>query len=173
MLVKHQALVMSKSRDKIQHIDDAIITASAWTKNEMTVFTNGVFDIIHPGHVLYLEEAKSLGTKLIVGLNSDQSAKLLGKGDHRPINDENARAMVLAGLESVDLIVLFDDETPLKLIEGLSPNILVKGGDYSIDMIVGADDVLKKGGQVHSLKFVDGYSTTAIEQRILKAGLDQ
>ncbi len=164
---------MSKSKEKIQSLYKAIKLVDDWAQTEKTVFTNGVFDLIHPGHVLYLEEAKSLGTKLIVGLNSDHSVKTLGKGAHRPINHSEARAIVLAGLESVDLIVYFDNETPLELIENLKPNVLVKGGDYTLEQIVGAKEVLDNGGKVQSLSFVKGYSTTAVEQRILKAGLEQ
>jgi len=130
------------------------------------VFTNGVFDLIHPGHILYLEEAAQLGTKLIIGLNSDTSAKTLNKGDHRPINDEIARAIVISALKSVDAVVLFDESTPISLIEAIKPDTLVKGGDYSIDQIVGADIVIANGGQVKTLQFVEGYSTTAIEQKI-------
>lgn len=163
----------NKLSAKIQSIEQATETIKNWSDQEKIVFTNGVFDLIHPGHVLYLEEAKCLGTRLIVGLNSDDSAKRLGKGSNRPINDENSRALVIAALESVDLVVLFDQETPLDLITTLKPNVLVKGGDYSIDQIVGAELVIADGGKVQFLPFVEGYSTTAIEQKILKAGLDQ
>tara|TARA_B110000046_G_scaffold174713_1_gene198708 strand:- start:11 stop:505 length:495 start_codon:yes stop_codon:yes gene_type:complete len=138
-----------------------------WIKSgERIVFTNGVFDLIHPGHILYLEEAAQLGTKLIIGLNSDTSAKTLNKGDHRPINDEKARAIVISALKSVDAVVLFDESAPISLIEAIKPDTLVKGGDYSIDQIVGADIVIADGGQVKTLQFIDGYSTTAIEQKI-------
>ncbi|NQV52864.1 MAG: D-glycero-beta-D-manno-heptose 1-phosphate adenylyltransferase [Flavobacteriales bacterium] len=145
-----------------------------WREGEETiVFTNGVFDLIHPGHVLYLEQAAALGTKLVLGLNSDVSAKALGKGDHRPINDQRARALVMAGLRSIDMVVFFDEATPLELIQIVRPDILVKGGDYTIDQIVGAPEVLAYGGSVQQLDFAEGYSTTAIEQKILKAGLDK
>ncbi len=137
--------------------------------NEVIVFTNGVFDLIHPGHILYLEEAAALGTKLILGLNSDSSAKSLNKGDHRPINDQKARSIVISSLKSVDAVVLFDESTPKNLIETLKPDILVKGGDYSIDQIVGADIVIANGGKVKQLQFVEGYSTTSIEQKIQNA----
>lgn len=140
-------------------------------KNEVVVFTNGVFDLIHPGHILYLEEAAALGTKLILGLNSDASAKTLNKGDHRPINDEKARSIVISSLKSIDAVVLFDESTPINIIETLRPDILVKGGDYSIDQIVGADVVIANGGKVKQLQFVEGYSTTTIEQKIQKAVL--
>ncbi len=139
-------------------------------KGERIVFTNGVFDLLHPGHVLYLQEAAALGDRLIVGLNSDRSAKLLNKGPERPIQDEQARATILAALSMVDAVVLFEEETPLHLIESIQPDTLVKGGDYSIEQIVGADLVLGNGGQVKQLQFVPGYSTTNIEQKIRNSG---
>ena len=151
----------------IYSLQELITIRKNWTKSgDRIVFTNGVFDLIHPGHILYLEEAAQLGTKLIIGLNSDTSAKTLNKGDHRPINDEIARAIVISALKSVDAVVLFDESTPISLIEAIKPDTLVKGGDYSIDQIVGADFVIANGGQVKTLQFVEGYSTTAIEQKI-------
>ena len=151
----------------IYSLQELITIRKNWTKSgDRIVFTNGVFDLIHPGHILYLEEAAQLGTKLIIGLNSDSSAKTLNKGDHRPINDEIARAIVISALKSVDAVVLFDESTPISLIEAIKPDTLVKGGDYSIDQIVGADIVIANGGQVKTLQFVEGYSTTAIEQKI-------
>ena len=151
----------------IYSLQELITIRKNWTKSgDRIVFTNGVFDLIHPGHILYLEEAAQLGTKLIIGLNSDSSAKTLNKGDHRPINDEIARAIVISALKSVDAVVLFDKSTPISLIEAIKPDTLVKGGDYSIDQIVGADIVIANGGQVKTLQFVEGYSTTAIEQKI-------
>jgi len=151
----------------IYSLQELITIRKNWTKSgERIVFTNGVFDLIHPGHILYLEEAAQLGTKLIIGLNSDTSAKTLNKGDHRPINDEIARAIVISALKSVDAVVLFDESTPISLIEAIKPDTLVKGGDYSIDQIVGADIVIANGGQVKTLQFVEDYSTTAIEQKI-------
>jgi rfaE bifunctional protein nucleotidyltransferase chain/domain len=140
-------------------------------QNETVVFTNGVFDLIHPGHILYLEEAAALGSKLIIGLNSDASGKSLNKGDHRPINDEKARSIVISSLKSVDAVVLFNESTPLKLIETLYPDILVKGGDYTLEQIVGAKEVMANGGKVKQLQFVEGYSTTSIEQKIQNAVL--
>jgi rfaE bifunctional protein nucleotidyltransferase chain/domain len=134
-------------------------------KGKKIVFTNGCFDIIHIGHVLYLEEAKSLGDYLIVGINTDFSVQNL-KGNHRPINDLKCRSNVLAALESVDLVIPFSEETPLKLIEKILPDILVKGGDWKPETIVGSQIVINNGGQVKSLKFIEGYSTTAIEQKI-------
>jgi rfaE bifunctional protein nucleotidyltransferase chain/domain len=151
----------------IYSLQELITIRKNWTKSgDRIVFTNGVFDLIHPGHILYLEEAAQLGTKLIIGLNSDSSAKTLNKGDHRPINDEIARAIVISALKSVDAVVLFDKSTPISLIEAIKPDTLVKGGDYSIDQIVGADIVIANGGQVKTLQFVEDYSTTAIEQKI-------
>jgi rfaE bifunctional protein nucleotidyltransferase chain/domain len=125
------------------------------------VFTNGCFDILHAGHVQYLEAARALGDILIVGLNSDASVKRL-KGASRPINSQQNRAIVLAGLEAVSYVVVFDEDTPYKLIEALLPNILVKGGDWQESCIVGADIVRAKGGKVISLPYWEGLSTTKI-----------
>lgn len=129
------------------------------------VFTNGCFDLLHPGHLQYLAEARALGDILIIGLNSDASVKRL-KGEHRPINDEKARGLMLAALVVVDAVIVFDEDTPLQLLQLIRPEVLVKGGDYSIETIVGATEILNNGGQVHVLSFMEGYSTTAIEQRI-------
>ena len=129
------------------------------------VFTNGCFDVLHRGHVTYLAQARDLGDCLVVGLNSDASVKRL-KGENRPINNENDRAYVLAALSSIDYIILFEEDTPKNLIEQVKPDILVKGGDYQIDNIVGADFVLKHGGQVLTIPFVDGYSSTKIIQAL-------
>ncbi len=129
------------------------------------VFTNGVFDIIHRGHVEYLIDAKSHGDVLIVGVNSDSSVKSI-KGDSRPVNNENDRAFVLLNLKPVDYVVIFDDDTPYNLIKLISPNVLVKGGDWKVKDIVGSDIVLSDGGQVFSLKFINNYSTTAIIKKI-------
>jgi len=135
--------------------------------NQKVVFTNGCFDILHVGHVDYLEKAASLGKKLIIGVNTDASVKTLDKGKERPINDEYARMRVLAALSFVDAVILFGEPTPLKLIEALVPNILVKGDDYSVENIVGADVVLKNGGEVKTIELVEGYSTTKIINTIL------
>jgi len=125
------------------------------------VFTNGCFDILHSGHVTYLNESKKQGDYLVVGLNSDNSVKRL-KGESRPINNENDRAIVLSGLKSVDFVCIFDEETPKDMIEAISPNVLTKGGDYIIENIVGADFVINKGGKVVVINFVEGKSTTNI-----------
>jgi rfaE bifunctional protein nucleotidyltransferase chain/domain len=132
------------------------------------VFTNGVFDLIHPGHVRYLRAARRLGDVLVVGVNSDRSARRLGKGRHRPLVGERDRAEVVAALEMVDFVAIFDEDTPYELIRALQPDVLVKGGDWSIDRIVGADLVLARGGVVKSLPFATGHSTTKLLQRARK-----
>jgi rfaE bifunctional protein nucleotidyltransferase chain/domain len=130
------------------------------------VFTNGVFDILHRGHVTYLAEARALGASLVVGLNTDSSVRRLGKGDDRPINREDDRMAVIAALESVDLVTTFDADTPLELILAVRPDVLVKGGDWTVDRIVGAPEVLGWGGSVHSIAFRHQRSTTALLTRI-------
>jgi len=129
------------------------------------VFTNGCFDIIHRGHVEYLEDAKALGDTLIVGLNSDKSISEL-KGPNRPINKEEDRARVLLGLKSVDGVIIFEEDTPLNLIKIVKPDVLVKGGDWKIEDIVGNEFVLERGGEVYSLPFRAGHSTTDIIEKI-------
>lgn len=132
------------------------------------VFTNGCFDLIHKGHILYLEEAAQQGDKLVVAINADKSVSKL-KGEHRPIKNEDNRSLIMAAFTFVDLVVIFNEDTPLELIKMVSPDILVKGGDWSIDQIVGSKQVIDRGGQVLSLQFVEGYSTTALENKIKKA----
>jgi D-beta-D-heptose 7-phosphate kinase/D-beta-D-heptose 1-phosphate adenosyltransferase len=129
------------------------------------VFTNGVFDLLHPGHVRYLRAAKRLGDVLVVGLNSDRSVRRLGKGADRPLVKQRDRAEVLAALEMVDYVTVFAEDTPFQLIRALQPDVLVKGGDWSVDRIVGADLVLGRGGRVKSLPFAKGYSTTNLLKR--------
>lgn len=126
---------------------------------ETIVFTNGCFDIIHPGHIHSMAESKAFGTKLIVGINSDASVKRL-KGVKRPIQSENERALVIASLMFVDYVIIFEEDTPLKLIENIIPNILAKGGDYKLNEIVGADVVIENGGKVEMIPFLTGFSTT-------------
>lgn len=130
------------------------------------VFTNGVFDLLHLGHVDYLAKAADHGKFFIVGMNSDASVKLLNKGSARPLQDETSRATVLAALGFVDAVILFDEETPLQLIEYVQPDVLVKGADYKANEVVGHDIVIMKGGEVKLIEFVEGYSTTAIEKKI-------
>jgi rfaE bifunctional protein nucleotidyltransferase chain/domain len=129
------------------------------------VFTNGCFDILHLGHLDYLFKAAKLGDKLIVGLNSDASISRI-KGDNRPILDEKSRGSIIASLLCVDAVILFEEETPQKLIEFIQPNILVKGADYQINNIVGSDFVLSKGGKVQTIPFLEGYSSTAIINKV-------
>lgn len=134
-------------------------------KDKKIVFTNGCFDILHRGHVTYLAEARKLGDLLVIGLNSDASVKRL-KGESRPINNESDRQYVLSQLKSVDFVEIFTEDTPLNLILKIQPQILVKGGDWKIDQIVGGREVIQSGGNVFSLNFVDGYSTTSIIHKI-------
>ena len=135
------------------------------SEKKIIVFTNGCFDILHPGHVYYLNHAKNMGDCLVVGLNTDASVKRI-KGPKRPLVCEKDRARVLASLESVDYVVFFDDDTPQKLIEIVKPDILVKGGDYRKNEIVGADIVKAYGGKVATIDFLDGFSTTEMISRI-------
>jgi rfaE bifunctional protein nucleotidyltransferase chain/domain len=130
------------------------------------VFTNGCFDVLHRGHVTYLAQARALGASLIVGVNSDASVKRQGKGDDRPINAEDDRMAVLAALESVSLVVKFDEDTPLNLILACKPDVLVKGGDWKPENIVGSKEVQLWGGKVHSIPFLHERSTTALLKKI-------
>lgn len=129
------------------------------------VFTNGVFDILHEGHIASLSSAASFGDVLIVGVNADASVKRL-KGDSRPVNNENARALLLASLVLTDRVIIFGEDTPLNLIQLIMPDVLVKGGDYTIDQIVGAKEVITNGGEVKIVPLVEGISTTAIIEKI-------
>jgi rfaE bifunctional protein nucleotidyltransferase chain/domain len=134
-------------------------------KNKKIVFTNGCFDIIHKGHVAYLSEAKNLGDLLVIGLNSDASVKRL-KGPERPINNELDRQYVMSQLKPVDFVEIFTEDTPFNLILKVKPQVLVKGGDWEIDQIVGGKEVIQSGGEVYSLNFIDGYSTTSLINKI-------
>ena len=135
-------------------------------KSKTIVFTNGVFDLLHRGHVTYLAQAAELGDVLILGINSDASARKLNKGTTRPLQDEQSRALIVASLHLVTNVIIFDEETPAELIKLVKPDILVKGGDWKPEQIVGYDTVKAYGGQVLSINFVPGFSTTAIEQKI-------
>ena len=132
------------------------------------VFTNGCFDILHVGHARYLKDARACGDVLVVGVNTDASVKRLGKGDDRPIQHENDRVELIASLGSVDFAVLFNEDTPLELIEACGPDVLVKGGDWKPEQIVGSKFVLARGGEVKSLPFHPGHSTTSLLERIDK-----
>lgn len=151
---------------KIANVDRVKEQIKDWKKQGYKiVFTNGVFDIIHVGHISYLAKASELGNKLILGVNANDSVKRL-KGPTRPVNDQSCRAMVLASLFFVDAVVIFEDDTPLDLIVKLEPDILVKGADYSIDKIVGAKEVISNGGSVKAIDFVDGFSSSFIIKKI-------
>ncbi len=155
-------------KNKIVSKEDALQKINAQKLNgKKIVFTNGCFDIIHPGHVDYLSQARDLGDFLILGLNTDNSVKRLQKAPNRPINNEQARASVLAALASIDLIVLFDEETPYELISFLKPDVLVKGNDYEVEKIVGYDVVTANGGKVITIPFLEGFSTTNLIKKIL------
>jgi rfaE bifunctional protein nucleotidyltransferase chain/domain len=153
---------------KIMLREHAKSIISLWQfKNEKIVFTNGCFDILHRGHLEYLLQAAALGHRLVIGLNSDESVSRL-KGPSRPVNKIDDRAFALASLRCTDLIVPFEEDTPLELIEFLQPNILVKGGDYTIESIVGAKETLQRGGKVEVLSFKEGYSTTSLIDKMKK-----
>ncbi|MEM6299894.1 MAG: D-glycero-beta-D-manno-heptose 1-phosphate adenylyltransferase [Bacteroidota bacterium] len=134
-------------------------------QGEKVVFTNGCFDILHLGHIDYLEKAAQQGDRLIVAVNTDASVRKL-KGETRPLNNEYARCRLLAALAFTDAIVLFSEDTPLTLIETLKPDVLIKGADYSLEQIVGADVVIAKGGEVRTIELVEGYSTTGLVEKI-------
>lgn len=151
---------------KITDLPTLQATIGGWKSDgKKVVFTNGVFDLLHIGHITYMVKAAELGDKLIIGLNADASVKRL-KGDDRPVNDQNSRALLLAALFFVDAIVLFEDDTPQQLIAALLPDVLVKGADYVIENIVGAKEVIANGGEVKTINFVEGHSSTAIIQKI-------
>jgi len=157
---------LEKINDKIYLLDDLKRQLINWRANgDVIVFTNGCFDIVHKGHVEVLAKTADLGNRLIIGLNSDSSVKLL-KGENRPINEENARALLLSALTFVDAVVLFSHQTPKQLIAEIRPNILAKGGDYSISEIAGHDIVQQDGGKVISIPLTDGFSSTNIIDKI-------
>lgn len=151
-----------------------------WKSNgQAVVFTNGVFDLLHTGHIDYLARAADLGQRLVIGVNSDDSVKRLHKGPARPIKDEQTRSLILRALEFVDATIIFDDDTPLNLINTIQPSVLVKGGDYDPNetneslktYMVGSKEVRSWGGKVHALSFVPGHSTTRLEEKIIEANL--
>jgi len=155
----------------IVNIEEKIVPRDFFVRHDLKrqgrkiVFTNGCFDVLHFGHVHYLLQAKELGDILVIGLNSDDSVRRL-KGPTRPINGEKERAFVLAALACVDYVVVFDEDTPKKLIETVRPDVLVKGGDYTLDNIVGADFVTQNGGTVTTIPFVEGFSSTRIIEKL-------
>jgi D-beta-D-heptose 7-phosphate kinase/D-beta-D-heptose 1-phosphate adenosyltransferase len=152
------------SAAKVRPLAEAVAWRGA--QSGPVVFTNGVFDLLHPGHVELLEAARREGDALVVGVNTDASVRRLGKGTSRPLAPQEARARVLAGLAAVDCVVLFDEDTPLDLIRALAPDVLVKGADYTRERIVGADWVEARGGRVVRVPVVPGFSTTALVERL-------
>lgn len=157
---------LDKIHNKIISFDNIQKQVLKWREeNKKIVFTNGCFDIIHRGHVDYLSKAKDLGDILIIGLNTDQSVRNI-KGNTRPIQDENSRAIILASMQFVDAIVFFFEPTPYTLIKEIQPDILVKGADYKKEDIVGYDIVSQRGGKVETIEFIEGYSTSNIERKI-------
>jgi len=159
---------MEKAAHKIKDLAAAKAVVLQWKQaGKKVVFTNGCFDILHLGHVDYLEKARELGDKLVLGLNTDDSVSRF-KGPERPIQSQNSRAHVLASLQFIDLVVFFNEDTPLNLISELVPDVLVKGSDYLAENIVGADVVKRAGGVVKTIDFVPGYSTTRILEKIKK-----
>lgn len=158
------------TKQKIKSRKEAASLIEEWREKGLSVvFSNGCFDILHLGHVDYLERARALGDKLVVALNTDSSVQIL-KGPNRPIANEESRGRVMASLSFVDLVVFFDEETPKELIRTLKPDVLVKGGDYSLETIVGAEDVISFGGKVLTLPLIGGYSTTNFVEKIKKTG---
>lgn len=148
--------------------EEIISQVIRWRLNSKTIaFTNGVFDILHQGHIAVLAKAASFADVLIVGVNSDKSVKKL-KGNDRPINTEQSRALILASLIMVDAVVIFDEETPLELIKKIKPDVLIKGGDYTIDTIVGAKEVIGNGGKIEIFPIEEGFSTTGIIEKITR-----
>lgn len=152
--------------DKIGDLQATKTKVDFWKREgDRVVFTNGVFDLLHIGHITYMAKAANLGDKLVVGLNADSSVKRL-KGEDRPVNDQANRAALLASLFFIDAIVIFEEDTPINVISTLLPDMLVKGSDYTIDNIVGAKEVMANGGQVKTIDLVEGYSSTSIINRI-------
>jgi len=163
-----RANIESTLKNKITDLGSLKKQVAAWKGDgKKVVFTNGVFDLLHTGHITYLSKAAELGDKLIIGLNNDSSVKRI-KGNDRPVNDESTRALLLASFFFVDAVVLFEEDTPLNLITALMPDVLIKGADYKIENIAGAKEVLANGGEVKTITFVEGYSSTAIIQKIRK-----
>lgn len=156
--------------NRIFTLDTLIHQVRRWRlHNKKIVFTNGVFDILHEGHIASLSEAASYGHILIVAVNTDASVKRL-KGESRPVNNENSRALLLASLVMVDAVILFDEDTPLQLIKAVLPDVLVKGGDYTLDQIVGASEVMANGGEVKIVPVLEGFSTTSIIEKMKNTG---
>lgn len=172
---------MSQSLQNIQQKvltkESLLVRVAKWKEeHQKLVFTNGCFDILHRGHVEYLAQAADFGTQLIVAVNSDSSVKKLNKGENRPLQDENSRALIIASLSFVATVIIFEEDTPLNLIKAIMPDVLIKGGDYDSSIsdsthkkyIVGSDIVKQNGGKVEVIQFIEGYSTSKIEEKIRK-----
>lgn len=159
---------MTKSRDKIKTLKKAVERRKSWNeRGEKVVFTNGCFDILHLGHIDYLEKSRALGNRLIVALNTDDSVRRI-KGPDRPVNNEEARGRIVAALAFVDMVIYFSEETPYKVIDALKPDILVKGSDYLAENIAGADIVIANGGEVRTIDLTKGFSSSEIIDKIRK-----
>ncbi len=159
---------LKKIQNKILLLDELLISLKKQRENnKKIVFTNGCFDILHRGHIEYLAQAADLADIMVIGLNTDNSVSRL-KGSDRPLQDEISRAVSMAAIQYIDYVVLFDEETPLNLIENIKPDVLVKGSDYNIEDIVGYDILMEYGGKIKTIDFVEGYSTTKIVDKILK-----
>lgn len=158
-LLKQKIVSKEIAQRQIQQLQEA---------HKKVVFTNGCFDILHPGHVDYLSQARDLGSFMVLGLNTDASVRLLNKAPNRPINNEFTRATVLASMGCIDLIVFFEEATPYELIKFLQPDVLVKGNDYKAEEIVGYDIVKARGGEIKTIPMVEGFSTTKLIEKILK-----
>ena len=164
-------------KQKIYSKDSLFQQVNKWkSENQKIVFTNGCFDILHRGHIEYLAQAADFGTHLIVAINSDNSVKQLNKGENRPLQDENSRALIMASLNFVDAVIVFEEETPFNLIKSIMPDVLIKGGDYDNSIsdstnnqyIIGSDVVKQNGGIVEVIQFIKGYSTSKIEEKMKK-----
>ena len=157
----------NRTEHKIVTLAEGIELRKLWKANgEKVVFTNGCFDILHLGHIDYLEKSSEFGTQMIVAVNSDASVRTLEKGVERPVNSEYARARLIAALEFVSMVIIFGESTPLELIQALNPDVLVKGDDYTMETIVGAKEVIAAGGEVKTIALVPNYSTTKIIQKL-------
>ena len=157
----------NRTEQKIVTLAEGIELRKNWKENgDKVVFTNGCFDILHLGHIDYLEKSSEFGTQMIVAVNSDASVRTLEKGVERPVNSEYARARLIAALEFVSMVIIFGESTPLELIQSLNPDVLVKGDDYTIETIVGAKEVIAAGGEVKTIALVPNYSTTKIIQKL-------
>ena len=155
-----------QDRRALTRAEASELAANERSRGRVMVFTNGVFDILHPGHVRYLRDARALGDMLIVGINSDRSVRALAKAPNRPINSEAERAELLGALASVDAVVVFDEDTPHAIISAIQPDVLVKGADWGENEIVGRDIVESRGGRVVRVPLADGYSTTSLIEKI-------